>query len=249
MTADRDIDRETNPADRIARLRIRLPPVNVLRLADLELLARRVEECRGAEVLILAGLPAAFSAGVDVADHAPEADSIERMLRAMRHVLEALVETPAITIAAVSGACLGGGAEIASACDLVVGAEDARIGFPEIRLACFPPGAVALLPLRIGSARAWDWILTGRVVSGREAALAGFVTKSVDPGSVDAAAERLANELAAKSSAAIGAVRSLIRQERHEALARILPRAEAAYLSLAGSPDLAKAVEQFLKKN
>jgi cyclohexa-1,5-dienecarbonyl-CoA hydratase len=228
---------------------MRRPPVNVLRLQDLELLARRVEESRGAEVLILSGLPEAFSAGVDVADHKPEADSIERMLRAMRRVLEAFVESPAITVAAVSGACLGGGAEIACACDLVVAAEDARIGFPEIRLACFPPGAAALLPLRIGSARAWDWILTGRVVSGREAAQAGFATRSVDPGLVEVAANRLADELAARSPAAVGAVRSLIRQERREALTRVLPRAEEAYRSLAGDPDLTKAVEEFLKKN
>src|SRR5262245_61839240 len=224
MTPARSIDLETGAADRIARLRIRLPPVNVFGLPDLELFARRIEESRGADVLGLAGLPAAFSAGVDIADHAPEAESIERMLRAMRRVLEAIVETPAITVAAVSGACLGGGAEIACACDLVVAAEDARIGFPEIRLACFPPGAAVLLPLRIGRARAWDWILTGRIVSGREAAQAGFSTRSVEPGSVEAAAERLASELADKSPAAIGAVRSLIREERREALARILPR-------------------------
>jgi len=249
VKSDRGIDRETASADRIARLRIRLPPVNVLRLSDLELLSQRIDESRGTEVLILAGLPETFSAGVDVADHMPEADSIDRMLRAMRRVLEALVETPAITIAAVSGACLGGGAEIACACDLVIAAEDARIGFPEIRLACFPPGAAALLPLRIGSARAWDWILTGRIVSGREAAQAGFATRTVEPGSVAAAADRLANEVANKSPAAIGAVRRLIRQERREALAQILPRAEEAYRGLAGSPDLAKAVEQFLKKN
>jgi len=248
VKADRSIELEIG-SDRIARMRIRRPPVNVLRLPDLELLARRVEESRGAEVLILSGLPEAFSAGVDVADHMPEADSIERMLRAMRRVLEAFIEIPAITVAAVSGACLGGGAEIACACDLVVAAEDARIGFPEIRLACFPPGAAALLPLRIGSVRAWDWILTGRVVSGREAAQAGFATRSVDPNLVEVAADRLASELAARSPAAVGAVRSLIRQERRDALTRILPRAEAAYRSLAGNPDLAKAVEQFLKKN
>jgi cyclohexa-1,5-dienecarbonyl-CoA hydratase len=248
VKSDRSIEREIG-TDRIAQIRIRQPPVNVLRLTDLDLLARSVEESREAKVLILSGLPEAFSAGVDIADHAPEADSIERMLRAMRRVLEALVETPAITVAAVSGACLGGGAEIACACDLVIAAEDARIGFPEIHLACFPPGAAALLPSRIGSARAWDWILSGRIVSGREAAQAGFATKSVDPSLVGFAAERLGNELAARSAAALGAVRSLIRQERREALTRFLPRAEEAYRGLAGNPDLAKAVEQFLRKN
>src|SRR5262249_61903921 len=101
------------------------------------------------------------------ADHVPEPARIETMLSAMRGALEALVASEAVTLAAISGACLGGGAEIVSACDLVLVAEDARVGFPEIRLACFPPGAAALLPGRIGEARANEWILSGRVVSGR----------------------------------------------------------------------------------
>ena len=101
---------------------------------------RRSSEAPPARLLVLRGLPRAFSAGVEVAAHAPEPDLIEGMLAAMRRVLCALVETPAVTLAAVSGACLGGGAEIVAACDLVLVAEDARIGFPEIRLACFPPG-------------------------------------------------------------------------------------------------------------
>ncbi len=101
-----------------------------------------------------------------MAAHAPEPARIEAMLAAMRAVLAALVETPAVTLASVSGACLGGGAEIVAACDLVLVSEDARIGFPEIRLACFPPGAAVLLPLRLGEARATEWILTGQTYLG-----------------------------------------------------------------------------------
>jgi cyclohexa-1,5-dienecarbonyl-CoA hydratase len=248
MSQDRGIELESAPGGGLARIRLHLPPANVLGVADLEILARRIEESRGATVLLLAGLPRAFSAGVDIRDHAPRPDSIDRMLAAMRRVLEALIETPAVSIAAVSGMCLGGGAEIAAACDLILAAEDARIGFPEIRLACFPPGGVALLPARIGSARATEWILTGRTISGREAARVGFATRSVDSGGVEAEAERLANEIAAKSPAAIGAVRGLLRRDRRDALAGILPRAEAAYRELAGNEDLAEAVEKFLKR-
>ena len=116
-------------------------------------LARLVLECAGARVLVLSGLPRAFSAGVSVAEHFPDPKAIEEMLAGMRSALNALVRTPAVTVAAVSGACLGGGAELAAACDVVLTTEDSRIGFPEIRLACFPPGAAALLPVRIGGAR------------------------------------------------------------------------------------------------
>jgi cyclohexa-1,5-dienecarbonyl-CoA hydratase len=248
MSKDRGIELESAPGGGLARMRLHLPPANVLGVADLEILARRIEESRGATVLLLAGLPRAFSAGVDIRDHAPRPDSIDRMLAAMRRVLEALIETPAVTIAAVSGTCLGGGAEIAAACDLILAAEDARIGFPEIRLACFPPGGVALLPARIGSARAAEWILTGRTISGREAAQVGFATRSVESAGVEAEAERLANEIVEKSPAAIGAVRGLLRKDRRDALAGVLPRAEAAYRELAGNEDLAEAVEKFLKR-
>lgn len=144
-----------------ADLRIARPPVNVLDAASLHAIAREVRAAGAARLLVLTGLPAAFSAGVDVAEHAPEAAAIATMLAAMREVLEALVASPAVTLAAVQGACLGGGAEIVAACDLVLLADDARVGFPEIRLACFPPGAAALLPAsserpgrRIGSSRA-----------------------------------------------------------------------------------------------
>ena len=77
----------------------------------------------------------------------PSPTASRRCSRRCAAVLRALVETPAVTLASVSGACLGGGAEIVAACDLVLVAEDARIGFPEIRLACFPPAAAVLLPL------------------------------------------------------------------------------------------------------
>ena len=207
-----------------------------------------MREAGAARVLVLSGLPRAFSAGVSVAEHVPEAGRIETMLAAMRGVLEALVNAPAVTLAAVSGACLGGGAEIALACDLVLVAEDARIGFPEIQLACFPPGAAALLPVRIGEARAADWILTGRTISGKEAGQAGFASRVCPAKALAAETDRLASELLAKSPAALSAALGMLRASRRDALARLLPLAENAYRGLAGNEDLARAVEEFGKR-
>jgi len=235
-------------ASGLADLAIDIPPVNVLDGASLEELARLVLQAGGERVLVLRGLPRAFSAGVSIAEHAPEPAAIDAMLAAMRGALNALVKTPAITIAAVSGACLGGGAEIATACDLVLTADDARIGFPEIRLACFPPGATALLPLRIGGSRAADWILTGRTLSGREAADAGFAARSFPAADLAKETSRLVEQLLATSPAALAAARDLLRAERRRALAEALPRAEDAYRMLAGSEDLERAVAEFGKR-
>ncbi len=228
-----------------ADLRIARPPVNVLDTACLAELAGQIRAAKPARLLVLTGLPTAFSAGVDVAEHAPEPALIDRMLTAMRDVLEALVASPAVTLAAVSGACLGGGAEIVAACDLVLLADDARIGFPEIRLACFPPGAAALLPVLVGEARATDWILSGRILSGKEAAAAGFAARSVPAARLSEETERLANRILDASPRALEAARDLMRQRRRDALATRLPAAERAYRGLAGSEDLARAVRGF----
>lgn len=228
-----------------ADLAIDVPPVNVLDVAALEELARLVLQASQERVLVVSGLPRAFCAGVSVAEHVPERSAIEAMLSAMRGALSSLVKTSAVTVASVSGACLGGGAELVAACDIVIVAEDARIGFPEVRLACFPPGASALLPGRIGAARAADWILTGREVSGREAAEAGFASRSVAAADLQKETARLVDGLMAASPAALAGARDLLRAERRRALAEALPRAEDAYRLLAGSADLARAVEEF----
>lgn len=228
-----------------ADLSIEIPPVNVLDVAALEELTRLVLDSSGARVLVVSGLPRAFSAGVSVAEHIPEPEAIEAMLSGMRNALNALVKAPAVTVAAVSGACLGGGAELAAACDVVLVTEDSRIGFPEIRLACFPPGAAALLPVRIGGARAADWILTGRTLSGREAAQAGFAARAVAASGLETETERLVGQLLSASPAALAGARDLLRAERRRALAEALPHAEVAYRLLAGSGDLARAVEEF----
>lgn len=247
MTLTSGIALQHSRAGARADLQITLAPVNVLDLATLGELAAHVRACDRARLLVLTGLPRAFSAGVAVSDHAPEIARIDQMLAAMRSVLSALVETPAVTLAAVTGACLGGGAEIVAACDLVLAAEDARIGFPEIRLACFPPGAAALLPGRIGEARAIEWILSGRIQSGRDAAQAGFASRAVPAARLTEEVERLADRVLEASPVALSAARELLRRPRREALAAKLPAAEEAYRTLAGSEDLARAVRDFEK--
>ena len=245
MSPDRFIRLDPAAGGGLARLDIHLPPVNVFSAADLDELFRVVEQARDSRVLLLSGLPRAFSAGVSIAEHVPEAGPMERMLAAMGGALAALVETPAVTVASVSGVCLGGGAEIAAACDIVIAAEDSRIGFPEIGLGCFPPAAAVLLPGRIGETRATEWILTGRTCSGTEAAAAGFATRAVPAASLESETRRLVEGLLSRGKAALGAARDVLRRPRREALATHLPHAEDAYRRLEGDRDLARAVGDF----
>ncbi len=115
-------------------------------------------------MIVLSGEGKAFSAGVDVAAHTP--DKVEEMLAKFHAVIRALVATKKVTIAAVHGHCLGGGAELAMMCDMVYTTESAQWGFPEIKLGCYPPVACAALAALVGQKRAAELILTGRTIDG-----------------------------------------------------------------------------------
>jgi cyclohexa-1,5-dienecarbonyl-CoA hydratase len=91
------------------------------------------------------------------------------MLALFHGVIDRMRSLPVPVVAAVHGAALGGGCELALACDIVLARDDARFGQPEIQLGVFPPAAAALMPRRLGRQHALDLILTGRAVSAAEA--------------------------------------------------------------------------------
>jgi enoyl-CoA hydratase/carnithine racemase len=110
---------------------------------------------------------------------------------------------------------------------------------------CFPPAAAVFLAARIGEARAAEWILTGRISSGTEAAAAGFAARAFAADSLERETALLVEGLLARSPEALAAARDVLRRPRRETLATALPLAEAAYRKLEGSEDLAKAVRDF----
>ena len=127
--------------------------------------------------VVLSGAGKAFSVGVDVAAHTP--DKVESMLAKFHAVIRAVVNSRKVTICAVHGHCLGGGAELAMVCDLVYTAENAAWGFPEIKLGCYPPVAATALAALVGQKHAADLILTGRSITGLEAARIGLANRAV----------------------------------------------------------------------
>jgi len=233
--------------DGIATVLLRRTPANVLDIATLERLEATLARVAAdpPAVLLLAGEPH-FCAGVAIEDHVP--GRIDAMLSAFHGMLRALLAFPAPTAARISGACLGGGAEIALACDLVFAAEDARIGFPEIGLACFPPAAAVLLPGAIGGTAATDWILSGKIVSGREAERAGFATRVSKRSRLEGEVARFAAELAGRSPAAVGGAAMLLRSRKRKRFEESIGSAEEAYRRLARSPELGEAVARFRER-
>jgi enoyl-CoA hydratase/carnithine racemase len=149
-------------------------------------------------VVLLGGEGDHFCAGADLGaiDDAAGADGFAYG-RALEEVLTAIAEHPLPVVAAVRGAALGAGCQLVTACDLAVAAADARIGIPSARLGIVIAfESIERLVLAVGHRQAAALLLTGREVSGEEAATWGLVTESVAPGRMTERAEEVAETIA-----------------------------------------------------
>jgi cyclohexa-1,5-dienecarbonyl-CoA hydratase len=161
----------------IATIVLAHPPVNVIDIPMMEELTTvlaDVEKRDDVCAILFRGEGKAFSAGVDISAHTPEL--IEEMLTKFHGVIRMIAKSEKITLAQVQGNCRGGGAELALMCDIVYTDIDATWGFPEIKLACYPPVACAALASVIGQKRAAELVFTGENFTGRDAMLIGLAT-------------------------------------------------------------------------
>ena len=234
----------------VARIVLNNPPLNVIDIPMMEELAEALTEIEARveiSVLIIRGSQRAFSGGVDVAAHTP--DKVEQMLGKFHGVIRTLVATKKVTIAAVHGHCLGGGAELAMVCDLAYTSELATWGFPEIKLGCYPPVAVAALAALVGQKHAADLILTGRTITGREAASIGLVNAVVPEVDLDHTVQEAVHHLSQLSPAALAITKKAIYAWDSIHFDKGLARAEKTYLDeLIKTEDAVEGINAFLEK-
>lgn len=234
----------------IARLALRNPPLNVIDLTmtqELQQALGEIESLPDISVVLFEGDSRAFSAGVDVKAHVPE--QIQEMLTGFHAVIRAVAGSRKITIAAVQGACLGGGAELAAVCDMVYTARDAAWGFPEIKLGCYPPVAAVVLPALVGQKRAGELILTGRQISGDEAVAIGLATRSALAEELHALVEETLAELRQLSPAALAHAKKALYAWDAIHFDKGLARAEKIYLEeLISTADAREGIMAFLEK-
>lgn len=189
-----------------------------------------------------------FSFGASIPEHAPE--HVARVLPLMHRLVEDVLDARAVTAAVVRGRCLGGGFELALACDVIVAADTAQFGLPEIRLGVFPPAAAVLLPARVGYARATRAVITGDAQSAAYWRDAGLVAFTAAPEELSGRMDAWFDEhLASKSAAALRhaalAVRSGLRAEVGERL----PALERLYLNdLMRTHDAREGVQAFIER-
>lgn len=234
----------------VARVVLTHPPLNVIDTPMMEELADSLKDLDARadiSTIILSGEGKAFSVGVDVAAHTP--DRIEAMLSKFHGVIRTLVATRKVTIAAVHGPCLGGGAELAMVCDIVFTAESARWGFPEIKLGSYPPVACTALAALIGQKRAAELILTGHEISGREAAEIGLASRAVGEAELSSAVDDCVGRLRRLSAAALSIAKKASYAWDSMHFDKGLARAEKIYLEqLMQTADAQEGIRAFMEK-
>jgi len=204
----------------IATLALCRPPVNAIDDAMLDALDGALAELEARpEVAVVRVRSAgrAFCAGADlamVAHRTGSAEGAAEMVATVRRfhaVFDRLAALPAVTLAEIAGAALGGGLELALACDLRIAAHEARLGLPEAKVGLLPgAGGTQRLTRLCGPGVAARLILTGELIDGREAAHLGLAQWSVPADALDAAAGALASRAAALSPQAVRAAKGCI---------------------------------------
>ncbi len=201
----------------VATLILERPPVNALSHAVKEELAAALEEIAAVpdvRCLVLHGAGGrAFSVGSDIKEF-PDiaARRLGRPHAVQEHTLYNRIDFfPVPTIAAIEGHCLGGGLELALACDLRVAGESARLGLPEVKLGVFPGGGgTERLPRLIGEARARELIYTAETLDAREGWRIGLVNRVAPAGQSLQVAQALAAEIAAHSGHTLRVVKRVL---------------------------------------
>jgi len=234
----------------VARITLQHPPLNVIDIPMMEELAQALGEIEAnSEIVavILSGSQKAFSVGVDVAAHTP--DKVEEMLTKFHGVIRAIVGSKKVSIAAVHGHCLGGGAELAMVCDLVYTSELATWSFPEIKLACYPPVAATALAALVGQKHAADLVLTGRSITGKEAASIGLANTVVPEVDLEHTVQEAVSHLAQLSPAALAVTKKAIYAWDSIHFDKGLARAEKIYFDeLMKTEDAREGIQAFIEK-
>ena len=187
-------------ADGVARITLDRPKFNMMNIEMMNELNGRLEAVIRDEDLKCVVIYAEgkhFCTGVEVADHKP--DNVDDMITVFNRIFELVDRIEIPIIAVVQGYCLGGGMELAIACDVIVADAGANFGQPEIKVGFFPPYAAIRLPLLVGPARAVEICTTGKFYSAKEAQLMGMVAYVAEEGQLNETADKIVKEILSNS--------------------------------------------------
>ncbi len=238
----------------VAILTLDNPPLNLTTLTTLDKLqatCNAIASDDRVRVLVVTGAGGkAFCAGSDVSEFSSVLeDVVSRKLARENAAFTALAELPMPVIAALNGITLGGGAEIALACDVRFMDESARIGFPEVKLGVFPgSGGVFRLPRLLGAARAYELLYSGDLIDAREAHRIGLINRLTPAGEALSHALAFAENIAQRPALALSLIRAGVRDSLTQTTKEATDRTLADSHTVFTGPDIEEGVAAFLAK-
>ena len=249
MSEAEDLVEVERGADGVAWVRLRNGKVNSLSSAVLRRLRAIAEELTAAPpgAVVVTGSDRIFAAGADISEFAgpEEARAIGRLFL---EALDAVAAIPRVVIAAVSGPALGGGCELALACDLRIASSNARFGQPEILLGIIPGGGgTQRLARLVGPARAKDLVLSGRAIGAEEAHRIGLVDEVVAADGFMARVGELAAQYAAGPVQAHAIAKRVIDAGLGTTLAAGLELEQDGFVEVFATDDARIGVASFLE--
>jgi enoyl-CoA hydratase/carnithine racemase len=243
-------DIRTERRDGVVALRIDRPPMNALSrvlLDDLASIARELSADPGVKAVVVFGGDKAFAAGADISEFRGQKEARD-VAQAFRAAFDAVGAIPRPVIAAINGVALGGGLELALACDLRIAADNARVGQPEVLLGIIPgAGTTQRLPRLVGPARAKELIWSGRQVKAEEALAIGLVDRVVPAAELEDAALTWAGTFASGPAVALGLAKRAIDAGLDLPLEQGLDLEADVFVEVFGTQDATTGVRSFLE--
>jgi cyclohexa-1,5-dienecarbonyl-CoA hydratase len=234
----------------VAYLHLNNPPVNIMSAAMMDQMSGLLETVAvdgNLKAVAITGEGKAFCAGADVGEHKPE--QAPKMIESFGRLFRKLDALEIPVVMAVGGAAMGAGFELILMADVLLAAENAKFGQPEIRLGFFAPVGVVVLPELVGRAKAMEITCTGRVYTAAEMAGIGLVSKVVAPEELNDALEKTLGEIRAASPLVLRLNTRTLKASRSGSFAARLDHAEKVFLEeLMTTAEPVEGIEAFYGK-
>ncbi len=240
--------------DNVAVLTLNSPPANALSSSLITALDARLTEIEKApevKAIILQGEGRFFSAGADIKEFTAlqHAADYKKLAESGQDVFSRIENFAVPVIACIHGAALGGGLELAMACHIRLVAEDAKLGLPEMTLGIIPGFAgTQRLPVYVGTAKAYEMILSGKPITGKEAYTFGLANHAVAEADLQEKAMKLANLFAEKSKPGIKQIMKLVTYAKSDRFDAGTKAEAEAFSEIFGSEDAQEGVQAFMEK-
>jgi enoyl-CoA hydratase/carnithine racemase len=241
-------------ADRLAVLTMERPPVNAMSRAFMSELEAGLQQAAADPavrvIIVTSRLPGMFSGGADIRElEGLDAAGCAAFIALGQGLFSRVGEIPKPILAVINGVCLGGGMELAMACDLRVAAESARFGQPEVNLGVVSGwGGTQRLPRLVGKTRGLEMLLFGEPISADDAFAMGLLNRVVPDDMLMAEAAALAKKLAAKSPVALAKVKEAVQRGLSLPLIQGLREEARCYVEAYCSDDAKEGIRAFLEK-